>query len=524
MEILQRYSTALKFYREKNFDAAQKILDEIKIAAPHWKKSFLLEIYILRDRGEYVKEFSALKNLLPRFDFSKPDEKILAADALSLFGSVNRELGFIAAAVESFRLSAALENSGEKSCTEISNAIFAANCAENFSAANFAALYDDYKKYSADILPRAKKFYDHSRIRVGFLSADFQWHVAMAWSWNLLTELDKNFFAVYCYSSSNESDIVTEHLRRTADGWRNIANLSDAQAAEIIRADEIDILFDLGGHTKNNRLRVMAHRPASVQISGVGYMNSTGLNCVDYFLSDVHCAGNSLAMREFFTEKIIILPQTHICYDSTLKEKISAPPCLSKGFVTFGSFNQFAKVTDSILDAWKKILDGVPNSRLLLKHKIFNTADGRAFVGERLQRRGIDIARVEMRPFTKNPAADYADVDIALDTFPYTGGVTTCEALFMGVPVVSLFGGRHGTRFGLSILANVGLKNFAVDSHEKYIRLAIALAGDWNFLATLRKNLRGMMKNSPLMNSTNYVRAMEEVFAEILRREKFFWG
>lgn len=519
MDILQKYSAALKFYRQRNFDAAQKILDDVKIAAPHWKKSFLLEIYILRERGEYFKEFSALKNLLQRLNFT--DEKILAADALSLFGSLNRELGFVTAAVESFRLSAKLEGVGEKACTEISNAIFAANSSENFSAADFAALYDDYKKYSADILPRAKIFYDHRRIRVGFLSADFQWHVAMAWSWNLLTELDKKFFAVYCYSSTSEADVVTENLRRMVDGWRDISNLTDEQAADKIRADEIDILFDLGGHTKNNRLRVLAHRPASVQISGVGYMNSTGLDCVDYFLSDVHCAGNPSAMREFFTEKIIILPQTHICYNSTLKEEISAPPCLAKGFVTFGSFNQFGKVTDSILRAWKKILDGVKNSRLILKHRIFNTASGRKFVSDRLQRLGFDIARVEMRPFTKNHVADYADVDIALDTYPYTGGVTTCEALFMGVPVVSLYGSRHGTRFGLSILANVGLRDLAVENYGQYIRRAIALAGDWNFLATLRQNLRGMMKNSPLMNSTSYVRAMEETFAAVLLREKF---
>ena len=403
---------------------------------------------------------------------------------------------------------------------EISNAIFAANSAENFSAEDFRALYADYKKYSADITPYPKKFYKHSKIRVGFISADFQWHVVMAWSWDLLTGLDKNFFAVYCYSSSAEADVVTEHLRKIVDAWRDISSLTDAQAAQIIRNDEIDILFDLGGHTADNRLRVAAYRPATVQLSGVGYMNSTGLDAVDYFLSDVHCAGDTSAMNDYFTEKVIILPQTHICYNSPIKMEPAAPPCLTKGYVTFGSFNQFGKVTDSILRTWKKILDAVPNSRLILKHRIFNTKNNCDFVSGRLKNFGINPARVEMRPYAMNHIAEYNDVDIALDTFPYVGGVTTCEALFMGVPVVSLYGGRHGTRFGLSILTTIGLEGLAVDNFNDYIKRAVGLAGDWELLAVLRKNLRGMMKRSPLMNATNYVRTVEAAFLAILNAEQ----
>ena len=249
-------------------------------------------------------------------------------------------------------------------------------------------------------------------------------------------------------------------------------------------------------------------------------MNSTGLDYVDYFLSDVHCAGDASAMNEYFTEKILILPQTHICYNSPIKLETAAPPCRTKGYVTFGSFNQYGKITDSILRAWKKILDAVPSSRLLLKHKIFNTASGRDFVSGRLKNFGIAPAQVDMRPYTANHAVDYNDVDIALDTFPYVGGVTTCEALYMGVPVVSLYGGRHGTRFGLSILKNVGLDELAVDNLDDYVRRAVALAGDWELLATLRKNLRGMMKRSPLMDSTSYVRAAGDAFAAILNLER----
>ena len=514
MNILEKYQRALDLYKAKKFSAALDFVDELKILAPDWKKTFLLEAYIRREQGAYLEEFSLLSELLPRFDFKKPDEKILAAEALSLFGAVNRELGKIPEAVESFKLSAMLEGVGDKACAEISNALFAANAYENFSAEDFRELYAEYKKYSADVVPFARKFYRHEKIRVGFISADFCWHVVMAWSWALLTELNKNFFETYCYSAGKDSDSVTKHLRGVADCWRDISELNDLDAAKIIRADEIDILLDLSGHTSGNRLRVVKYHPASVQISGIGYMNSTGLEAVDYFLSDIYCAGN----ENYFVEKILRLPRSHICFETPIKLEVAAPPCIKNNFVTFGSFNQFAKVTDSILRAWKKILDAVPKSRLILKHKIFNTDDGKNFVSERLKNFGFDLARIEMRPYTANHAAAYNDIDIALDTFPYTGGVTTCEALYMGVPVISIYGDRHGSRFGLSILANVGLAELAVDNFDAYIARAVMLAGDWELLRLLRKNLRGMLKKSPLMNSEIYIRDIEAALIKIFHQ------
>ena len=167
--------------------------------------------------------------------------------------------------------------------------------------------------------------------------------------------------------------------------------------------------------------------------------------------------------------------------------------------------------------AWQKILDAVPNSRLILKNQLAKTDSGKEFISNRLKRMGIDVARVEMRGYTEKYIHEYNDVDIALDTFPYTGGVTTCEALFMGVPVVSLYGDRHGSRFGLSILKNVGLDELAVNSYEDYINRAIGLANDWELLTILRKNLRGMMKKSPLMDSANYMREIQAAFIKIMR-------
>ena len=517
MEVWDIYAQAVDAFKAKDYDAALELLAEIKRREPGYRKAYLLEAYVWRELNNYVKEFDALSKFLSLLNPVTPDIKDLVAPALVLFADLCRTLAMPEKAIECFVLSSELAPSNEFACPIISGALFAACAVEKFSVTDFRVLYAQYQKYLSDITPCPRRFYAHDKIRIGFLSADFQWHVVMAWSWALLTKLDKNRFDVYFYSSGKKSDKVTNHFRETAAHWRDIAALTDEQATELIRDDEIDILFDLSGHTANNRLRVAAYRPAGVQISGIGYMNSTGLDCFDYFLSDVHCAGN----KSYFTEKLIVLPHSHICYEPPTKlAPAAAPPCLAKGYVTFGSFNHFVKTTDSVLRTWKKILDAVPNSRLILKNKFFNTDDDKNFAFKRLKSFGIDAKRVELRRKTPNHLVEYADVDIALDTFPYTGGVTTCEALYMGVPVVSLYGDRHGSRFGLSILTNVGLGELATNSLDEYVKLAVALAGDWELLQVLRTNLRGMMKRSPLMDSASYIRNVEAAFIKILSQAR----
>ena len=513
MNLEKLHSKGFELYKAKNFDAALKVAEKLQRLDPKYKKGYYLEAAVYHELENSVKEYLALKKILSLLDLSSPKEKDFSIEILSNIRLLLDKLHLFKDSFEICLLLTKITTEKTRKDSYITNAIFYANTFENFSAEDFQKLYDEYEKTLADVVPYPKKFYDHKKIRVGFISADFFYHPALSWSWTLLNRLDKNFFETYFYSNVKKPDIVTENLRKTADGWHDIRDLTDEQAAKLIRDDEIDILFDLSGHTLGHRLRAAAYRPASVQMSGIGYMNSTGLDCFDYFLSDIHCAGD----ENFFTEKVIKLPHSHICYEPpTQMEPAKIPPCMKNNFVTFGSFNQFGKVTDSILIAWKKILNAVPNSKLILKHKIFNTSDGKNFAKERLKNFGVDVARVELRPYSTNHLAEYADVDIALDTFPYTGGVTTCEALFMGVPVVSLFGKRHGTRFGLSILKNVGLDELAVDSYDDYVKRAVMLAGDWELLTLLRKNLRPMMKQSPLMDSESYVREMEKVFLKIV--------
>ena len=188
------------------------------------------------------------------------------------------------------------------------------------------------------------------------------------------------------------------------------------------------------------------------------------------------------------------------------------PPCLRKGYITFGSFNNFAKVKDSVLLLWGQILERVPAARLLLKHSLFDSEEGRQYAMQRLQRLGLPLTRIDMRGFSVDYLEQYHDIDIALDSTPYQGGLTTCEALYMGVPVVTLIGNRHGARFGYSFLANIGLTELAADSPQAYVSIAVQLCQDHQLLVQLREVLRRMMKQSALMDSAQYMRDLEDVY------------
>lgn len=516
MNIQEMYAKAEKLSDAKNYDAALKILEKIKRAAPNYKDAHVLEAGIWNAQKNDVKEYYALKRLLPLLDFSSPKGKNFA---MKVFALIGKNCGVLALNEDAFKYCCSaldLDDTQRLPFNAIENAFFLANVSENFSVADLHAFRDKFKKNLTN-QPFQRRFYDHEKIRIGLISGDFHLHPVINWSWSLMTKFDKNLFDIYCYSNDKTKDKVNNYLRMAINNWRDIYDLKDEQAAKLIYDDEIDILFDLSGHTTGNRLAVMAYRPASVQVVGVGDMFSTGFDCVDYFLADVYCAGD----EKFFTEKVITLPHSHICYEPTsTKEPATEPPCIKNGFITFGSFNQFQKITDAILITWQQILYTVPNSRLILKNKIVGMDGGKEFISNRLKKFGFDLARVELRSTTKNYLLEYNDVDIALDTFPYTGGVTTCEALHMGVPVVSLYGARHGTRFGLSILKNIGLGELAVNSYENYVERAVALAGDLELLTILKKNLRTIMKKSPLMNAANYIREIENAFIKVLDDER----
>ena len=520
MNAEKTFARAEKYFNAKDYDAALKNLDKLKKYEPSFGKTYILEAQIRQKLSNYVREISAAEKALSMCDINKPEDRNQAVAALMFMAYALDQLGMTKEALEKLRLVIKYTDDKKWALLSLETAIYHGSYLENFSAEDLRALYAEYKKFFVNIKPFPRKFYDHEKIRVGFLSSDFRRSPTLKCVWPLFVNLDKNRFERCYYSNVKQPDQFTDIIRSNADIWRDILKLTDEDAAKLIREDEIDILFDLNGYTAGGRLPVAMYHPASVQMSGIGYINSTGLDCFEYYLADVHCAGNP----EYFTEKFIALPHSQSCYDfKEIIEPAEYPPCFKNKFVTFGSFNQFRKISPSMLRAWKAILEAVPDSRLLLKNQVLNTDDGKNFVCERLKDLGFDLSRVEMRGLSQDWLAQYADVDIALDTFPYTGGITTCEALYMGVPVVSLYGDRFGSRFGLSILNNVGLYELAVDSFEEYVKRAMALANDWELLFILKKNLRTMMEKSPLMDAQLYVNDFQEACEKMLDEQKNLW-
>ena len=522
-DVFSLYGKALELYRSDNDGKALQLLDELRLMAPAWLRPLLLRVYILRKMKRFVQERQALQDLLAQAEQigkkSESDDDMVA-EAWSLLGEVLVKLGECSLAVDAFLQSSRMERDIKKKREEYSNAIFAANYCSDVSDERWQALYAGYRQLLKDIVPLKLSVsevgrYSHEKIRVGYLSADLRSHPVAYFLRPLLEFYDREQFQVYLYRSNVEQDGVTERLQGWADCTRYIADMGDEEAAGQIAADEIDILVDLSGHTKDNRLPVLAYKPASVILSGIGYFNSLGMD-IDGFLSDVYCSPQET--HPAFTEKLLKLPHTHFCYSQFEKfPAINEQMAWERnGYVTFGCFNNFSKVTDEMLLAWQKILCRCPGSRLLLKHKLFDSEEGRQWAITRLQRLALPVERIELRGFSAGYLQEYNDVDVALDTYPYTGGLTTVEALLMGVPVVSLYGNRHGTRFGLSFLCNTGIAALASADLGEYVQLACGLAADRELLAFLHDNLRSMVQNSPLMAGRSYVRDVENLYRYIL--------
>ena len=354
------------------------------------------------------------------------------------------------------------------------------------------------------------------KLRIGYISPDFRLHAAAYFFMPLVRDFDAASFEVTCYARGKR-DRVTSLFRQKRVQWKDISRLSARDAARLIERDGIDILVDLAGHTQEGGLPVLARRPAPVQMTAIGYMATTGLRAVDYFLSDVYCSPWDMGARGFL-EKVLRMPHSHLCYAPVLRDIPKSggeAPFVKNGYITFGSFNNFTKVSDDMLALWRGVLERMKGARLVVKSKICSIPAGRKIVEERLRRFGIPLAQVELRPYSPDYLEQYTDIDIALDTFPYTGGVTTCEALYMGVPVITKAGGTHGSRFSTSILENTGLSQLVARGEMEYVRKAVELADSPDILRRLHRDLRTRMEASPLMDAKRYMKDLEDIYREI---------
>uniref|UniRef100_UPI0025EADB63 O-linked N-acetylglucosamine transferase, SPINDLY family protein n=1 Tax=Anaerovibrio sp. TaxID=1872532 RepID=UPI0025EADB63 len=493
------YKEALGFWKSARFLEAENIVEKLLAAdGSEVSKVHLLSAYIKRSSGDTIGEIAILNRLVEEGCQDEPD---LLGDVYSMLGQAYSIIGEPDKAVESFLQAVNAEDSLKNKLVEYSNAIFAAASLSGTDGDFWRLLYKGYEDllYSGGLVPYADKPWQHERLRVGYLSSDFLRHPVGALLWPLITRADKNSFQLFCYAGNAESDKLTAALRKHADVWRQVKDWSFKSIAKQIYIDEIDILVDLGGHTKGNMLPVLAWRPAKLQISAIGWVGSTGMSAVDYVLGDEFCT--PFTRQSAYVEKLLKIRGSHFCFHPyrTMPE-VSESPYKHNGYITFGCFNNFSKVTDDMLVLWSRLLAGVPNSKLFLKHKLFDSAEGIKYTEERLERCGIPADRLILRGFSEDYLEQYADMDIALDTFPYTGGMTTFEALYMGVPVVSMYGESRGQRFGYSMLMNAGLGDMAAQDSEEYVDIATALGNNPELLLDLRTHLRDIIKASPLMD------------------------
>lgn len=354
-------------------------------------------------------------------------------------------------------------------------------------------------------------------LRVGYLSSDFREHSVASFIEPVLRQHDRGRFEVCCYSDLPVADETTRRIKASVEAWRDIDKLPDDQVAQLIRKDHIDILIDLAGHTGNNRLGVFAAKPAPTQMTWMGYPNTTGLSAIDYRITDsiADLAGEDGC----YSEKLLRLDGCFLCYQPDLNAPEVAPlPALTNGYVTFGSFNNFSKVNPGVLQLWADVLKQVSNSRLLLKCPALTDAGVRNRVSTALQTLGIDPGRVELLGHTRTRQehlALYGQVDIALDSFPYNGTTTTCEALWMGVPVLSLAGKHHAGRVGATLLNAAGLQDWLAKTPEAFITAAQMRATAWEELDQFRRLIRGKLKDSELCDAEGFVRNLEMAMRRI---------
>lgn len=368
------------------------------------------------------------------------------------------------------------------------------------------------KPLRASLRPHPNPRQPDRKLRIGYVSPDFRDHAVARFFLPLLRHHQRESLEIYAYAAVPHPDAVTESIKELVDGWRPIEALTDSQAAELIRQDQVDLLVDLAGHTGSNRILIFAHKPAPVQVTWLGYPDTTGLDTVDYRLTDARADPPGLS-DQWNREQLFRLPRCAWCFEPG-DSPPPASPAPSRP-LTFGSFNNFAKISSTALRLWTQILLATPGSHLLLKTSRRLSDEVQDRLRANFHAAGVDPRRIIIRGREKDRGDHlslFHQVDIVLDSFPYHGTTTTCEALWMGRPVVCLVGQTHVSRVGLSLLTNAGLPELAACDEAEYVRIAVALAHDRPRLASLHATLRAQLEASPLMDAPRFARDLETAF------------
>lgn len=463
---------------------------------------------VLQRRGQYRPAIACFRRAL--------DLQADYPDALSNMGEALKDSGQAAEALPFYRKSVSLSPDEPGMASNMLMAI----C--NIAALSPQDIADDHKAWGRRFAVSDRVFADRDRdpdrrLRIGYVSADFRRHSVAYFLEPILRSHDKTQVEVFCYANmAGDGDSVTARLQGHADHWRGVLGLSDAALAAQIRADRIDVLVDLAGHTRANRLQTFALSAAPVQMTYLGYPATTGLDAVHWRLTDAWSDPPGMT-EAYHSERLLRLPNGFLCYhpDDTAPD-VSALPMDDAEHVTFGSFNNLSKLTPPVIEAWAAILTRVRDSRLVLKAKALGDEETAARIIAAFVKLGIDADRLTCLAWITDgsPLAAYSHIDMGLDTFPYNGTTTTCEALWMGVPIIGLAGDWHAARVGVSLLSKIGLTDWIASDPAAYVDLAVEMAGDPAGLRALRAGLRNRVTAAGLTDGRSLTSSLEQAYRQ----------
>ena len=441
-------------------------------------------------------------------------------DALNNLGNVLRKQGKIEDALEAFK--SLLEMKPDCKASH-SNFLLTLNYRSILTPTQ---IFEEHKRWSEKQLDPFKDNFKpftndknpNRHLRIGYISPDFRRHSVAFFIEAVLEAHDRSKFEIICYSNTPRPDAVTERIQKLSDRWHNIWQITDDQVVDLIRSEKIDILIDLAGHMGNNRLPIFTLKPVPIQVTYLGYPNTTGLSTMDYRLTDAW-ADPCGETDHLYSEKLVRLPNGFLCFRPPEYGPVIADlPAFKKGMVTFGCFNNIAKVSRETAELWSEILKSIPNSRLLLKFRALMDKTTCQRIRQMFSQQGVSADRIETIgyiPSYEDHLALYNEIDIALDPFPYNGTTTTCEALWMGTPVVTLAGNSHASRVGVSLLSSIEMTDLIAETFEQYKHIAVRLSKDLNQLQTLRTGLRHRILQSPLTDAKEFTRSLEDVYREM---------
>lgn len=526
---LEHYQAALNInndYADAHFNAAviMKQQDRTREAIHHMNQT----VRLLPDNIDIRRKYATLlKNAggceaarLQYMEVLRLDPA--ASDALNNMGSILKDQGKLEEAFEHFEKALAVDPEFVNAHSNILlDYHYHAHLDDTF-------LFEEHLRRAKELqrcdkpsaATPAKGVRTAERLRVGYISPDFCRHSVAYFMEPMLECHDHDNFEIFCYSDvkKDREDTYTVTMKHYADSWRDIQGMAHQEVYNLIGNDGIDILIDLAGHTAHNRLPVFAAKAAPVQISAIGYPNTTGLPEMDYRLTD-SCADPEGDSDTMHAERLVRLDPCFLCYKPMdVCPEAGTLPCLQSGHITFGSFNNIAKVNPEVVALWCRIMHEVPGSKILLKAASLGDMATRKRYIDMFRDRGISHDRVELQPLSSEPFDHmnmYNRVDIGLDPFPYNGTATTCEALCMGVPVITLRGNRHSARVGSTLLSVTGMQDMIAGSPGEYVKKASTLADDMDTLKNYRVSLRKQVAGSPLCDAVSYTRRIESAYKEM---------